>query len=98
MLQDNYKIACFMHDDDGIAGKHLDKTFVEDSKRPVDQLLRWHYRQAVLANVKGQGEPVFECDFPAGSDMLEEIMSGLKAEERMEFELLSRLPGESSCN
>ena len=69
--------------DDGISGERLDKKFLEDPKRPLDQLLRWHYRRAVLANVRGQGEPCFECDFPDGSDMLGEIMSGPKAGERM---------------
>ena len=52
-----------MYDDHNIAGTHLDKTFVEDPKRPVDQVLRWDFRQAVLANMRGQGEPVFETDF-----------------------------------
>ena len=41
--------------------------------------------------MKGVGEPVFECDFPPGSDMMGEIMSGPMAAERMEFELFSRL-------
>jgi len=86
-----------MNDDDDIAGTHLDKTFVEDPKRPVDQVLRWHFRQAVLANVRGEGEPLFECDFPPGSDIVGEIMSGPKAGERMEFELFTRLAG-YSCN
>ena len=86
-----------MYDDFGIAGTHLDKTFVEDPKRPVDQVLRWHFRQAVLANMRGEGEPVFECDFPHGSDIVGEIMSGPKAGERMEFELFTRLAG-YSCN
>ena len=57
----------------------------------MDQLLRWHFRQAVLANMRGAGEPVFECDFPAGSDMVGEIVAGPRAAERMEFELFSRL-------
>jgi len=52
----------------------------------------------VLANVRGLGELVFEHDFIPGSDMVGEIMSGLKAGERMEFELFSRLTGQSSCN
>ena len=82
-----------MYDDLGIAGTHLDKAFVEDPKRPVDQVLRWHFRQAVLANMRGQGEPVFECDFPPGSDIVGEIMSGPKAGERMQFELFTRLAG-----
>ena len=57
----------------------------------MDQLLRWHFRQAVLTNMKGAGEPIFECDFPPGSDMVGEIMGGPRAAERMEFELFSRL-------
>ncbi|KAF8534786.1 hypothetical protein BDD12DRAFT_387723 [Trichophaea hybrida] len=88
---DNYKIVCFMLDGEGIAGRYLDQQFLEDPHRPVDQLLRWHFRQAVLANMRGVGEPVFEFDFPPGSDMMREIMSGPMAAERMEFELFSRL-------
>ena len=53
-----------MYDDNDIVGTHLDRTFVEDPKRPVDQVLGWHFRQAVLANMRGQGEPIFESDFP----------------------------------
>ena len=42
--------------------------------------------------MKGVGEPIFENDFPGG-DMMGEIRNGLKAAERMEFELNSRLYG-----
>lgn len=93
MVQDNYKIVCFQPDGKRIAGKHPDQQFLEDPRRPVDQLLRWNFRQAVLANMKGTGEPVFEIDFPPGSDMMGEIMEGPKAAERMEYELFSRLAG-----
>jgi hypothetical protein len=89
--QDNYKIVRFRRNGKGIAGNHLDQRFLEDSSRPVDQLLRWHFRQAVFANTRGTGEPVFECDFPPGSDIMGEIMSGPKAAELMEFELFNRL-------
>jgi len=41
--------------------------------------------------MKGTGEPLFEIDFPAGSDEMGEIISGPKAAERMEFELFGRL-------
>jgi hypothetical protein len=41
--------------------------------------------------MRGAGEPVFENDFPSGSDVVGEILGGPKAAERMEFELLSRL-------
>ncbi|KAH0556717.1 hypothetical protein GP486_005493 [Trichoglossum hirsutum] len=88
---DNYKIVCFRPDGYNIAGKHLDQRFLEDPHRPVYQLLRWHFRQAVIANMKGAGEPIFECDFPPGSDIMGEIISSPRAAELMEFELSSRL-------
>ena len=74
-----------------MAGKYLDKGFLDDPRRPVDQLLRWHFRQAVLINMKGTGEPIFEFDYPPGSDMIGEIMRGPMAAKRMEIELFSRL-------
>jgi hypothetical protein len=43
--------------------------------------------------MRGAGEPVFETDFPPGSDMMGEIMGGPKAADRMEFEFFSRLAG-----
>ncbi|TAQ84706.1 hypothetical protein B7494_g6967 [Chlorociboria aeruginascens] len=87
---DNYKIVCFGIDGDQIAGKCLDRQLLSDPQRPVDQLLRWHFRQAVLVNMRGAGEPVFEHDFPPGLDMIGNITEGPKAAERMEFELFNR--------
>lgn len=90
-FKDNYKIVCFKQDAFGVAGKHLDRRFIDDPRRPVDQLLRWHFRQAVLANMRGAGEPIFECDFPPGSDKMGAIMSSPWAAQWMEFELFDRL-------
>ncbi|KAG0137473.1 hypothetical protein HOY82DRAFT_547598 [Tuber indicum] len=89
---DNYKIVCFTPDLTyyDIAGRHLDQLFIDNPHRPVDALLRWHFRQTVLANMKGTGEPCFEADFPSGSDMMGQIRRGPKAAERMEFELFGR--------
>ena len=64
---------------------------LNDPRRPPDDLLRWHFRQAVLANMKGAGEPIFEHDFPPGSDIVGDILRGPMAAERMEFELFGRL-------
>ncbi|KAK9389419.1 hypothetical protein V1515DRAFT_636836 [Lipomyces mesembrius] len=78
-------------------GKQFDSTLDPvcwdpgDDDGAVDEFLRWHFRQAVLANMKGSGEPIFESDFPDGSDMVGEILSGPRASERMEAELYSRL-------
>jgi hypothetical protein len=81
----------FADDNYGIAGTHLDRRLLDDLQRPVDQLLRWHFRQAVLVNMKGAGEPIFEHDFPPGSDIVGSILKGPKAAERMEFELFNRM-------
>jgi hypothetical protein len=75
----------------GIDGKHLDQTFVDDPQRSVDQVLRWHFRQAVLANMRGAGEPTFEHDLPPGSDIMGNILGGPLAAQRMEAELFGRL-------
>ena len=58
------------------------------------KLFRWHFRQAVLINMRGAGEPIFEHDFPPGSDIVGSILEGPKAAERMEFELFNRLATE----
>ena len=76
---------------DGIAGGRLDQQLLSHRQRPIDELLRWHFRQAVLTNMKGAGEPVFEHDFPPGSDMIGHILRSPRAAERMEFELFGRL-------
>ena len=81
----------FLDDDDGFSGKCLDQEYLAKPDRPSEHLLRWHYRQAVLANVKGAGELLLEHDFPPGSDMISQIQSQPKAAERMEFELFGRL-------
>jgi hypothetical protein len=91
LFQDNYKVVFFVEDVTNIAGRHLDQRFLNDPDRPVIQLLHWHFRQAVLANMRGAGEPVFEHDFPPGSDMVGEILDGPMAAKRMEFELFARL-------
>jgi hypothetical protein len=98
LFQDHHKIVCFAFDVDGISGKHLDQRFLEDPRRPPDSLLRWHFRQAVLANVRGAGEASFEFDFPGGSDMMGEIASGPRPGERMEFELFTRLAEQPSIS
>ena len=58
-----------------------------------EQLLRWHFRQSVLANMRGEGEPIFEHDFPPGTDMMGEIREGPYAKERFEMEVAAELRG-----
>ncbi len=50
-------------------------------------------RRAVetLTNIKGAEKPIFEHDFPLGSDIIGESRNGLKAAEKVDFELFDRL-------
>jgi hypothetical protein len=83
--------VCFRKDIKSISGKHLDQQLLDDPQRPVDELLRWHFRQAVFTNMRGAGEPIFEHDFPPGSDIVGDILTGPRAAERIEAELFGRL-------
>jgi hypothetical protein len=41
--------------------------------------------------MRGAGGPVFEHDFPPGSDMIGTILGGPSPAARMEFELFNRM-------
>ena len=56
-----------------------------------DQILRWHFRQSVLANARGAGEPIFDHELLSRTDMMIEILASQDAQERFELELASRL-------
>lgn len=57
----------------------------------LDQVLQWHFRQCVLANMRGAGEPVFEADFPPGTDMMATLRTELYGKERFEMQLETKL-------
>ena len=82
--------------DDFIGTRYLSQKLLDHPERPPDKLLDWHFKHAVLANLKGVGAPVFDHDFPPGSDMLGEIRDGPNAAERMEMELFHRLADHNS--
>ncbi|KAL1906269.1 hypothetical protein Sste5344_007984 [Sporothrix stenoceras] len=86
-----HRLVFFKPDLFGVDGTTLDHQLLDDDRRPPDALLKWHFEQAVLCNVRGAGEPHLEFDFPPGSDMVGEILAAPKAAERMEFELFTRL-------
>jgi len=68
---DNFKIVAFGLDDHQVDGRILDPVCRDPTHphRVSPELLRWHFRQSVLANVRGAGEPIFEDDMPPETDM-----------------------------
>ncbi|KAF1808731.1 hypothetical protein P152DRAFT_404785 [Eremomyces bilateralis CBS 781.70] len=88
---DNYKVVVFRPNSRVVGGQNLDPAYFARPDAPAASLLRWHFRQAVLANMRGAGEPVLEHDFPPGSDIVGQIRLGPKPAARMEFELFGRL-------
>ncbi|KAF8456037.1 HNH endonuclease-domain-containing protein [Kalaharituber pfeilii] len=92
---DHYKVVMFTKNLFGVDGRTLEMVCRDpaDPYRVSDELLRWHFRQSVLANMRGAGEPVFEHDFPPGTDMVKDISEGPYAKERFELELAARLYG-----
>ena len=77
----------------GLDGKMLSSIcrIPTDPHHVCDELLRWHFRQAILANMKGAGAPVIEHDFPPGTDMLGELHGEPHGKQQLELELFSRL-------
>ncbi|PUU74667.1 hypothetical protein B9Z19DRAFT_1196050 [Tuber borchii] len=92
---DNYKIVVFDIDIFGLDGRILDPVCrnPDDPRRVSDQLLRWHFRQSIFANVRRVREPIFEHDFPPGHDVAGEILAGPYGQERFALEIASRLRG-----
>ncbi|KAG0132665.1 HNH endonuclease-domain-containing protein [Tuber indicum] len=81
-------LVCVNTDDGYEADLHCDSV----------ELLRWHLRQSVLANMRGAEEPAFEHDFLLGTDMVGEILAGPCAHGRFEFEIAARLREAASAH
>lgn len=63
-VKDNFKIVFFFDLDNDLPGTYLDSPLVKDSRGPHPELLRWHFRQAILTNVTGDGA-VLRARLPA---------------------------------
>lgn len=92
-VKDGYKVISFQPDNWGIDGRVLD--FVcRDPNTPnhvSDQALRWHFRQCVLANMRGAGESIPETDFPRGSDRIADLQKEPDGGKLLELEFSQRL-------
>ncbi|KAK9359748.1 hypothetical protein V1504DRAFT_441052 [Lipomyces starkeyi] len=77
-VDDNYKIISFDSGIERVEGRTLDTICraPNDERSVKHELLRWHFRQA----------PIFEFNFPPGTDIVGDILRGRKSAQRMEAE------------
>lgn len=88
-----YKIVSFAPDENGIDG-HVLEPACRDPTNPnriSNEFLRWHFHQSVLANMRGSGEPIFETDFPPGTDQIKTLASEPYGKKRFKMEMGMRL-------
>ncbi|KAN0068143.1 hypothetical protein V8E54_013713 [Elaphomyces granulatus] len=78
---DNYKITTFLPNKWGIDGKALDPVCRDPNNSVSDEILRWHFRQCVFANMRG-------ADFLPGEDMMATLSVEPYGKERFEMELV----------
>ncbi|KAF8535552.1 hypothetical protein BDD12DRAFT_918639 [Trichophaea hybrida] len=91
---DNYEVVMFDFDTFSFDGRVLDPVCRNptDLHCVSDELLRWHFRQSVFANMRGAGEPIFKHDF-TGEDMIRATSQEPYGRERLEMEVAARLKG-----
>ncbi|CAK7231648.1 hypothetical protein SEUCBS140593_007998 [Sporothrix eucalyptigena] len=82
---DGHRIVWFQSCPDFIAlQKHLPWWTLNSPLRPNAKLLRWHFRQAVLCNMRGYGLP----NFPSSKNgQIESILEGPMVAKRLEAEI-----------
>jgi len=81
---------------DDIAGKVLKLDHIKDRNLcPLDDLFRDHFRQGMLKNMKGVGEPDWDYEDALGGRMVDlsrqDIWGGKLGQEHLEFEMAHRL-------
>ena len=98
LQQRGYVVTPFVAGYDDIAGKVLKLDHIQDPDlRPLDDLLRDHFLQGVLKNMKGAGEPTWDHEDALGGGRMDlsrqDIWGGTTGRQHLEFELTHRLHG-----
>jgi len=92
MIQNDYKVVCF------VARPRLDGMImfrnpnIPAQYQPSRELLKYHFRMAVLCNMKGRaGYPEWDEDMPEGYDHMSEIANSEQGKLRLETVLAGKL-------
>jgi hypothetical protein len=94
--QAGYRVVPFVPGYDDIAGKTLKLDHIADpDSLPLDVLLRDHFLQGVLKNMKGTGEPTWYYEDAIGGGMMDlsrlDLWGGEEGQAHLEFEMAHRL-------
>jgi hypothetical protein len=95
-LQRGHVVIPFLPGYDDVAGKVLNLGHILDAdSRPLDELFRDHFLQAVLRNMKGVGEAYWDYEDALGDGWLDlskqEVWAGELGKAHFEFEMAHRL-------
>ena len=98
VLQRQYTVFAFVPGHEDIAGKVLNLDHIQDLYlRPLDDLFRDHFLQAVLKNMKGAGEPTWDYEDALGGGSVDlsriDLWGGKSGKAHLEFEMAHRLHG-----
>ena len=98
VLQRQYTVFAFVPGYEDITGKALKLDHIQDlNSRPLDDLFRDHFLQAVLKNMKGVGEPNWDYEDALGGGSVDlsrmDLWGGKLGKAHLEFEMAHRLHG-----
>ncbi|KAI9780784.1 MAG: hypothetical protein M1839_006572 [Geoglossum umbratile] len=89
---DGYKVTCFTPDTWGFDGRFMVQSNYPQRYRPLRSLLKYHFRMAVLCNMKARGpEYDWDEDIPPGMDPVAEISNSKEGKLRFELVMAERL-------
>ncbi|KAI9769519.1 MAG: hypothetical protein M1840_003996 [Geoglossum simile] len=89
---DNYKVTCFVPDPMGFDGNYMVRSNHPQHYQPLRSLLKYHFRMAVLCNMKARGpEYDWDEDIPPGMDPVAEISNSKEGKLRFELVMAERL-------
>jgi len=89
---DNFKITSFVEDYLGFDGRYMVLSNSLQRYQPLRSLLKYHFRMAVLCNMKARGpEYDWDEDIPPGMDPVAEISNSEEGKLRFELVMAERL-------
>lgn len=93
LMQNDYKITQFGPGDAwGVDGRRLILPDCAPEFQPLRGLLKYHFRNSVLCNMKGRGPGYdWDDDITSGCDDVAEISNSEEGQLRFELEMAQRL-------